>query len=185
MRIVVDIDDVLNELCKCWVETLNERYNCFVRHEDITDWNIKRFFPELTEQEVYGVLLDENFWKTVTPKQDAMQYMMKLYQDEYDIYLCTSTHYNNIKVKFENIVQKYYPFISWEKVIIAHNKQMIRTDVMVDDAVHNLIDGEYYKILMSAPHNANCNVEEYGIHRANNWQEVYEMIERIRNEETL
>lgn len=182
MRIVVDIDDVLNELCKCWVKALNEKYNCFVRHEDITDWNIQRFFPALTEQDVHDVLLDETFWKTVTPKQDAMKYMMKLYQDNHDIYICTATHYNNIKVKFENIIQRYYPFILWNKVIIAHNKQMIRCDVMIDDAVHNLIGGEYHKILMSAPHNANCNVEQYGIHRANNWLEVYEMIKEIRDE---
>ena len=179
MRIVVDIDDVLNELCKCWVQTLNEKYNFFVRHEDITDWNIQRFFPELTEQDVHDVLLDETFWKTVTPKQDAMQYMMKLYQDNHDIYICTATHYNNIKVKFENIIQRYYPFILWNKVIIAHNKQMIRCDVMVDDALHNLIGGEYHKILMSAPHNANCNVEQYGIHRANNWLEIYEIIKEL------
>ena len=150
-----------------------------MRHEDITDWNIQRFFPELTEQEVHDVLLDEKFWKTVSPKQGAMKYMMKLYQDNHDIYICTATHYNNIKVKFENIIQRYYPFILWNKVIIAHNKQMIRCDVMIDDAVHNLIGGEYHKILMSAPHNANCNVEQYGIHRANNWLEIYEIIKEL------
>jgi 5'(3')-deoxyribonucleotidase len=53
---------------------------------------------------------------------------------------------------------------------------MIRADYLVDDGVHNLIQGGYKKILFTAPHNLKCNLEKYGMIRADNWKEVYDII---------
>ena len=99
-----------------------------------------------------------------------------LLDEKHNIYLCTSTYYKNIQSKFEHFLKKHYPFITWDKVIIAKHKQMIKADILIDDAIHNLVYGDYVKILFDAPHNQGVNAEKYGIVRAKNWEEVYKII---------
>lgn len=50
----------------------------------------------------------------------------------------------------EKVILKYFPFLSWKNVIITSSKKMIKGDVLIDDGIHNLLDGDYKKILMTA-----------------------------------
>lgn len=177
-KILVDIDDTIENLCEAWCRWLSYLYDLDVDYTDVTDWNMELFFPTLTNEQIFAPLYNEKFWNTVEPKEDAIEYLKKLYEEGYDIYLCTSTDYKIIQMKYEIIIQKYFPFIKWNNVIIAHNKQMIRADFLIDDGVHNLIGGRYKKILYSAPHNENFKTFGTGIKRVNNWEEVYHEIKR-------
>lgn len=176
MIILIDIDDTINCLCASWCNWLNSRYGTAVNPKDITQWDISKFFPNLTKEQVYGPLHNEFFWTTVEPREDAVKYVKKLFDEGYDIYLCTSTDYRNVRVKYESIVSKYFAYIKWKNVIVAHNKQMIKADFLVDDGVHNLVGGDYTKILMAAPHNQNYDTRNEGIFRANDWEDVYNII---------
>lgn len=113
------------------------------------------------------------------PKPGAAEYVKKLIDDGFKVYLCTSTDYRNVKPKYEAVIARYFPFIGWKKVIVAHEKQMIKADFMVDDGPHNLEGGDYVKILMSAPHNQKYNAEENGMYRVNNWEDIYKLIKRM------
>lgn len=73
--------------------------------------------------------------------------------------------------------------IHWSNVIITSNKQMVRGDILIDDGLHNLVGGEYEKVLMTAPHNKDFSEEEhYGIRRVNNWDEAYNVVCEIAQE---
>lgn len=48
LTILVDMDDVLENLVECWVNELNKKCCSSLREEDITDWRIAKFFPQLT-----------------------------------------------------------------------------------------------------------------------------------------
>ncbi len=52
---------------------------------------------------------------------------------------------------------------------------------MVDDAPHNLVGGDYIKLLYDAPHNQNFDTESHCITRVHNWGEVYFAINYIAN----
>ena len=166
-------------MCQAWCEWLNDHYNTDVSYEDISEWKIYKFFEGIPKEEVYKPLFEEEFWKTVTPKLDAIKYMNILNEEGYDIYLCTSTDYRNVRVKFESIVQKYFPYISWNKVIVCNKKQMISGDILIDDGVHNLVGGSYLKILLTTPHNRSFDAEGNGIFRADNWEDIYNIIHLI------
>ena len=56
---------------------------------------------------------------------------------------------------------------------------MVKADLLVDDAVHNLYGGDYQKILLSAPHNICFNAEQNSMIRANNWDEVYADVHKL------
>lgn len=176
IKILIDIDDVIEKLLPAWVEWLNRKYNFTVDYNAIDDWNISKFFPDLTREQVFEPLHKRIFWWTVKPRKDAMVYIKKLFDEGYDLYLCTATDYRNIKTKYEAIVKRYFPYITWNKVIVTSEKQMIKADFLIDDAPHNLIGGDYIKMLMDAPHNKNFDIHNTDIGRVSNWKEIYRYI---------
>ena len=56
------------------------------------------------------------------------------------------------------------------------NQQMVRGDVLIDDGPHNLVNGQYFRILFDAPHNRGFNEKKYGMHRAVGWEQAYQLI---------
>lgn len=179
--ITIDVDDTIEDLLGAWVNYLNRKHNLSVKKKDITDWDMAKFFPSLTKEQIFQPLKYETFWDFVKPKKDASKYIKKLIDDGYNVYLCTSTDYQNIKTKFEKIIKKYFPYINWNQVIICQKKQMIMTDILIDDGVHNLENGHYIKILMSAPHNEKYDAEKNHMYRVNNWEEIYNLIKSFND----
>lgn len=174
--VLIDMDDTIVDLLSKWVGCLNKTHNLSIAPEQITDWDIHQFFPMLTKEQVFAPLFTDGFWSTVEPKDGAVEYVKKLKDDGYRVMICTNTNYTTLKEKMEKVLFRHFNFLSWDDVIIVRNKQLINADFLVDDGIHNLIDGRYRGILMDAPHNRNFNEHEHGIIRASTWKEVYEFI---------
>jgi 5'(3')-deoxyribonucleotidase len=179
------MDDTIEKLIEAWCKYLNHKHNLYVSPDDITDWDISTFYPTLTKEEIVEPLHTEEFWLTVHPRIDAMQYIQKLYDDGDDVYIVTASDYRAIKSKFDNILRRYFPCISWDHVIVAANKQMVAGDVLVDDGIHNLEGGGYKKILMTAPYNKGYNAEANGMVRVSSWEEVYDVIQDIKKKQEV
>ena len=176
IRILVDMDDVIENLSVAWIDFLNRKYGTSVDRESVRDWDMMLSFPTIPESELYGALEEEALWNTVTPKKDASKYLKRLRDDGHEIYIVTTSGYKTVRVKMEKVLFKYFPWISWDQVIITSNKQIIKGDILVDDAPHNLIGGEYTKILFDMPYNRNFKAEEHGVIRVYSWEQVYEII---------
>ncbi len=69
-----------------------------------------------------------------------------------------------------------FPFLDWEHIIITNNKQLVRGDILIDDGPHNLVGGEYFKILFDRPHNRNYDDAANGMLRLHTWQEIDSVI---------
>lgn len=82
----------------------------------------------------------------------------------------------------EKVLFKYFPYITWEQIIITHHKQIISGDVLIDDGVHNHIGGNYASILFDAPHNRDFNETDHSITRVKTWKEAYEMVCKLSEE---
>ena len=176
LTILVDMDDTIENLLDEWVHMLNEYHGCRVLTDDIHSWSLHDAFPTLSEEQVYAPLFTDTLWTHVRPKWDAVEYLKKLMDDGHEVYIVTSSNFKTIYTKMEAILCRYFPFIKMDHVIVCTNKQMIRGDVMVDDGVHNLLGGEYFKILMTAPHNRDYDAEPNGLHRVAGWREAYALI---------
>lgn len=77
VSIAIDIDDVMNNLCEAWCKWLDEKYHTNIKASDIIEWNICKFFPSLTKDQVFEPLTQESFWETVKPKEGAVEYIKK------------------------------------------------------------------------------------------------------------
>lgn len=174
--ILVDMDDTIDDLLTAWVSTLNQRHNLNVDRDKVGDWDMCKSFPELTKEQVFAPLQNDVFWETVKPIQGAVEVLQKLIADGHRVYIVTSSSYETLKTKIEVVLFRYFPFIKWEDVIVTSCKQLICGDILVDDAVHNLEGGAYYKILMDAPHNRDYDAEGNGMDRVKNWMGAYDII---------
>lgn len=175
LRILFDADDVAESLLEGWVKTLNDRYGTSVSVDDVTDWNIALAFPTLTKKQVYGVLQEDEIWKNLTPIPGAQEYLQRLYDEGHELYMVTATDYRTCCVKIERILEMF-PFLDESHIIITQNKQMVMGDVLIDDGPHNLIGGNYFRILFDQPHNRGIDEKKYGMYRAVGWDEVYRLI---------
>lgn len=174
--ILVDMDDTIENCTEAWVRLVNKLYGTDVDPLSLRDWDVSVAFPTLTREQVYDVTLTDEFWYGVTPIDGAVEYLKRLIDDGNKVYIVTCAAYETLRIKMEEVLFKYFPYISWRDVIIASKKQMIQADYLVDDGIHNHIDGEYKKLLFTAPHNCEYNAEENGMIRVHSWQEVYKII---------
>ena len=176
--VLIDLDDTIIDLITPWINSLNQKHGLNVSISDIDNWDICKFFPTLSRYEVFEPIFEKGFWDNVKPKGDAVEYVRKLYDDGYRIYICTNSNYKTLPEKLDKVLFKYFDFLSWNDVIVTSNKQLVNADFLVDDAIHNLINGRYKGILMEAQHNKNFNIQGYGITRAKNWREIYTYISK-------
>lgn len=185
LRILVDMDDTVEYLLYAWVDRLNEKHDLSVQYSDIQEWDISIAFPTLTREQVFAPLFEDDFWETVKPMPDAAEVLKWAIDEGHEVYIVTASAYQTIKSKMENVLFKHFPFISWENVFIAQNKQMIRGDILIDDAPHNLEGGDYAKLLMTASHNQTYDAYANGMTRVYNWYDVKACIFAIAHADEL
>lgn len=176
LTILVDMDDTIENLCEPWVEYLNDRYGTTVTTNDITSWDIAKIFPTLTKTQVFAPLMEEALWERVKPLPKAYDNIYKLKNNGHKVLIVTTSVPLSIPIKLEKVLFKYFPFFTYNDVIITSHKQLIRGDILVDDAPHNLKGGLYKKILMTAPHNRYFDEESIGALRAYDWDVAYNLI---------
>ena len=95
----------------------------------------------------------------------------------HEVYIVTATEPEHVEEKMNGLLFRYFPFLSWNQVIITGRKQLIRGDVLIDDGIHNLEGGEYKKILFTAPHNRYYDAEGNGMIRVSSWDEIVGIID--------
>ena len=179
MTILVDMDDTIEQLLKAWINWINGKYGRSATLDDITDWNVQQPYPGLTRKQVYGVTYEPGFWKTVEPMPGAAEGLKHLIDAGHEVFIVTATPYEHMREKMTEVLFKYFPFLTWDQVIITSRKQMIRGDVLIDDGIHNLEGGNYTKIMFTAPHNRNYDAEANGMIRVRTWDEVVRIIDAM------
>ena len=179
MTILVDMDDTIEQLLKAWLCRVNEKYGYSVTLDQITDWNVAAPYPGLTHRQVYDVLDERGFWKTVEPIPGAAEALIHFMERGHDVYIVTATQLEHLQEKMNDVLFRYFPFLTWNQVIITGKKQLIRGDVLIDDGIHNLEGGTYRKILFTAPHNRSYDAPTHGMIRADSWEDVVAIIDQM------
>lgn len=138
--------------------------------------NVSLAFPTLTKEQVYGVLADDELWHMIEPIPGAQETLQKLYDEGHNIYIVTASDYRTCEAKFDRILP-LFPWLDWNHVIITNNKQMVKGDILIDDGPHNLVDGDYMKLLFDRPHNRSFDARANGVIRVETWEEIYEAVQ--------
>ena len=176
MTILVDMDETIEHLLPAWLDFLNAKYGRNVTTDDINNWDLTLFYPGIPAEEVYDVVNHDDFWKNVKPMEGAAEVLERFIAKGHDVYIVTATVYQSIRGKMDYLLFKYFPFLTWQNVIITSRKQLLKADIMIDDGIHNLEGGDYHKILVTAPYNRKYDAKANNMVRCNNWKEIEEAV---------
>ena len=176
LTILIDMDDTIENLCETWVEYLNEVQNTNVSIEDIKEWDMTKAFPTLTKSEIFEPLNTVELWHRVKPLPHAVEVIKKLVSDGHKVVIVTASHPETIQLKLDNVLFKYFPFLTYKDVIVASQKQLIQGDILIDDAPHNLEGRKFGKFLFEAPHNKSYDAKKANMIRVNDWRKIYQYI---------
>lgn len=181
LTVLVDMDDTIESLLSAWVERLNRSFGTDVKTDEVSEWDISKSFPTLTKEQVYFPLLCDDFWYSVMPIDGASDALQQLIADGHRVLIVTTSAYQTLRTKMDVVLFGYFPFLTWNDVIITSHKQLVKGDVLVDDGVHNLEGGDYMKVLMDAPHNRGYDAEANDMIRVKSWGEAYSVITDLAN----
>lgn len=174
-KLAVDIDNTLWDLIRPWIRLYNILYKDDVQYEDITQYE---FFDKLkteSKSEMLNLLTSEGFWTSVLPYENSYEYLRKL-NDEYELYIVTSTSYRTPKDKFDRLFD-IFDFLTEDQLIITSNKTLLNIDIMVDDCIDHLTEGNYMKFLIDAPYNRSVNDDT--IIRVDDLKDVYDYLHKL------
>lgn len=169
MRILVDFDNVMVNTGECWIEWLNKQHNTTVKWNGVCDYDLTKAFHTLSSDEIFSPLQKEEFWRMVSPMPSAVRTLKRLVDEGNEVIVCTATWPDTYGMKYKLVLNKFFPFIGVDNIIVAHRKQMILGDLLIDDAPFNLIGGKYASVLFDAPHNRNFDNASSGIDRLLSW----------------
>lgn len=185
-RILCDMDDVINNLTPVWIEELNERYKHLagykpVKIDDIKTFDICKYFPALTVEQVFAPLDEPDFYEKLDINPGAARVLKKWIDRGEDVRIATASYYIGIYPKFVAF-KKELPFIRWSKhvnVVPTGEKQYILGDFLIDDYPGNLVGGKYQGVLLNKPWNESFDEKEHGFIRAYDWYDIEKIIDKL------
>lgn len=184
MVIGFDLDGTVVDTPMKMIDYLNERLPIKISIEDIKTYCIENALPNEYKWIVDNGFRDSKFWKKVSLIDGAYDTIKRLYEEGHDIYFATSSLPSNLKKKIGHLTRilDFFPEnYVWRHTVNIHNKQLLRLDVLVDDALFNLDkDREYYSICMDMPYNQTDELIS-NFTRAKGWNEVYDRIKMVES----
>ena len=126
MTILVDMDDTMEQLLKRWVARANEKYGQDITLDQITSWDVSEPYPGLNKKEIYSVTYEPGFWSGVEPMPGAAEALKHFMDEGHEVYVVTATEPEHLEEKMKGLLFRYFPFITWDRVIVTGRKQMIR-----------------------------------------------------------
>ena len=176
-KLAVDIDNTIWDLISPWIMYYNDMFKDDVEYKDIVKYDFFDITKKATKEQMLGLLSLDRFWDSVVPYENSKEYLCK-FNEEYDLYIVTSTSYKTSRKKFERFFD-LFRFLREDQLIITSHKDMIDVDIMVDDFVNYLSGENHIKFLIDQPYNKDVN--DGPIIRVEDLKQVYEHLHSQNN----
>lgn len=172
----IDLDDVLNNLVDEWILNIyNTEYNDNLTIKDVIDWDVTKYIKPECGKRIYDILLRPNFFETLKPKMYAQEVTEKLSR-KYDLYVITAYSPQTVVNKV-NWLGKNFPHINPKNIIFCNAKGLIKTDFLIDDGPHNILDyhnnGGKHPIVFDRPWNGHL---PSSYNRVKDWLQIEKML---------
>lgn len=163
--IAIDMDGVLADVYSQFIDMHFQETGERLNLEKLKGLTEKEAFPYL-----YTHVNAKGFFKNVPLIPGAKKALQNL-QAKYRLFIVSAaTEFPLSLTEKQTWLNLHFPFISWKQMVFCGSKEIIQTDIMIDDHFKNLdtFSGESY--LFTQPHNA---LSSPGKHkRVNSWEEV-------------
>jgi 5'-nucleotidase len=165
MRIILDVDDVCADLVTRWVGVYNLEHEDNLQREDISDWDIGSFTKIGKKFYDYLDMQDFNLYWGMNPVKDALWGVETLRKLNHEVIFCTVFDYYNRKWDW---LKRYRFTNNPDEFVVAHNKNLIKGDYIIDDNWDNFVKYDGEKYLFDQPWNRKYDTKN----RVMNWEEL-------------
>ncbi len=170
-KIGLDWDDVTAPFNDIAIDMANAKYNIIppLTMDEIDSWEntgrasvIKEFYN------------DEELYRRQTVSEETKEQIKKLMEIA-DVYFITAAYPQFMGIRAKQILDAF-PDFPPENIILGNAKNLVQFDVVLDDAIHNILDSPAtYPVLMRKP----WNWKMTGILSVNNMTEFVLLVEQI------
>ena len=180
LNILVDCDNVLNNLAEAVLNYYNKDWGDNLTINNITSYYMENFVVPQARESFYKYFYNKKVWKTILPIEEARFFLEELRENS-RVYLCTKTEPANATKKAKWCERKF-GFNQRKDFILTPNKKMIKGDILIDDCSNNF-GGQKYSICLDRPWNRDFVVDDITNFRAENWEEIFDIVNYIIEKE--
>ena len=98
-RIGVDCDNVINNLAESIIDVYNKDYNDNLSIADITTYNMRQFFKNVSPDKFCDYFMDKRVWDNIKVLENCVATLKKYHDLGCEIYIVTATAPKNISSK--------------------------------------------------------------------------------------
>jgi 5'(3')-deoxyribonucleotidase len=180
--IAVDVDDVTIDLCGALVERYNHEHAHTDRRElrlsHITAWELRECLEPDECEALYGYMGQAETYARAVPVTGALEAIAELRRQGHRVVFVTSC-LNAESANAKAFTLHRYglletPHVNDRDFVVAHSKDMIRADLLVDDKPANVEQWGHRGIIFGRPHNA--GYWHAAGYRAPHWPAVLELV---------
>lgn len=171
-RILLDMDGVLCNLIKKWFDRYNQEYRDALQMNALTDWGPHRFAK--AGKAIYKYLGQPGFFRDLEPIDGAIAGVRTLIKRGHEIVIVTSAKRGHVdKAAW---IREHLPEIPSENMVFTHRKELVRGDLLFDDAPHHLEAFARYgtPVAMAYPYNARVKCA-----RVPNWSAFLQLVDEL------
>lgn len=168
----LDIDDLLMECTSYAIKLANEKYKF---DPPISIYEKDRWGEVGTRVDsIYQYFNDPEFYRTQPVYEGAKEFVRKL-TEMTEVFICTAVPPQFMGIRAQRIMEEF-PEISPDHIYMGARKDNIHTDILFDDAMHNILNSNAkYPVLMRRP----WNQEATGMLAVNHYDEFLKIVEII------
>jgi 5'(3')-deoxyribonucleotidase len=168
-KLIVDMDGVLADIYKQMTRWEFQQTGQIIHHKATLGKMEPDVFPNCLQH-----IRQTGFFLDMPLMPNAQKVMQKL-NEQYDLYVVSAaTQFPNSLEEKYYWLEKHFPFISWQQLVLCGRKNIICGDIMIDDHYKNLDFFNGRTILFSQPHNYGKNDKNH--ERVQGWEEIGKLL---------
>ncbi len=174
LKIALDCDDVLVPCIELAMQIQNKKlkFNPPMTLDEIKCWSPAGVRSDC----ILDCFSQPSFFKKQKPYDGAQDFVRKLCEKA-EVYIMTAVPVCAMGIRAE-MINKYFPEISDDHIILTKSKDLVNIDVLLDDAPHNILNSSAaFPVVMKRPWNNNLS----GMLSVNTYDEFLILIDTILN----
>jgi 5'(3')-deoxyribonucleotidase len=138
--VLIDMDGVCAEIHDYWLELYNKDYDDNLSPDQVVSWDLHKYVKEDCGLKIYEYLKEPGFFLGAPVVEGCAKSLRTLKNEGLNIILVTATPNNSPTAHYEKVkwVSRNLPFLNTKNFVSTSRKDLVRGDLLLDDAVHNL-----------------------------------------------
>ncbi len=173
LRIAVDMDEVIADAFSKHLQQYNEQAGANLTPEMVAEQGLSAVIPIEQRELFHAIPHAEGFFADMNLMAGSREALLELSR-HHDIFITSAAMEvpGSFADKFQWL-ETHFPFIPPSRIVFCGDKNIVNADVLIDDRSRHFKGFRGTGILFTAPH----NVSEPANLRADNWNDVLEILE--------